>query len=98
MAKKIANNPEQEHHVVGTRLRVVGGGNLLLSLQDLDEIQIQNLVPLPMSAATRFEPLRLSNFQSQRIRLVGQVTEIDEYFDIHRIILFTKPVAMEYPA
>lgn len=98
MAKK---NPlaggEVEHHIVGVRLRVTGSGNLQLSLTDYDDIQTQNLVDLPMQATTRIEPTRLANFQSQRIRLVGQTTEIDEYFDIHRIVIYAKPVAVEYP-
>lgn len=97
MAKKNQGG-EYEHHVVSVRLRVVGSGNLQLSLADLDDIQVQNLVPIPMQATTRFEPLRLANLQSQRIRLVGKTTEIDETFAIQRIIMFAKPVAQEYPA
>jgi len=89
---------EYEHHIVSVRLRVVGSGNLQLSLADLDDIQVQNLVPIAMQATTRFEPTRLANLQSQRIRLVGKTTEIDETFTIQRILMFVKPVAMEYPA
>lgn len=99
MAKPRKNETgEYEHHVVSVRLRVVGSGELDLSLADLDDIQVQNLVPITMQAATRFEPLRLANLQSQRIRLVGKTTEIDETFTIQRIIVFSKPVAQEYPA
>jgi hypothetical protein len=50
-----------------------------------------------MAAATRIEPLTLSNFQSQRTRLIGQVTNLGEWFEISRIIVFAKPVAEEYP-
>ncbi len=96
MAKK-SSLGELEHHIVAVRLRVVGTGNLLLSLEDYDAIQTQSLVALPMQASTRIEPMRLANFQSQRTRLIGQVTELDENFDIHRIIIFAKPVATEYP-
>ena len=97
MAKRSQGGGENEHHVVATRLRVVGSGNLQLALHDLDDVQVQNLVPLTMAATTRIEPTRLANFQSQRIRLVGQTTEINEWFRIHRIIIFAKPVAVEYP-
>lgn len=96
MAKK-NNGVEYEHHIVGVRLRVTGAGNLKLSLADLDDIQVQNLVDLPMQLTTRFEPTRLSNFQSQRTRLVGTTTEINEHFHIGRIIIYAKPVATEYP-
>ncbi len=84
--------------MVAVRLRVIGAGNLRLSLTDYDDVQTQTLVPIAMAAATRIEPMRLANFQSQRIRLVGRTTDINEWFDIHRIILFAKPIAVEYPA
>lgn len=89
---------EGEHHIVGARLRVTGSGDLRLSLTDLDEMQTQTLAVLPMQATTRFEPMRLANFQSQRTRLIGTITEISEYFLIGRIIIFAKQVAMEYPS
>lgn len=88
---------EYEHHVVATRMRVIGSGNLKLSLQDYSDIQTLDLVPLPMLGATRIEPTRLSNFQSQRTRLIGTITEMDEWFEIARVIIFAKPVATEYP-
>jgi len=88
---------ENEYHVVGVRMRVQGEGNLQLALTDLDQIQTYNMVDLTMAAATRIEPTRLANFQSQRIRLEGSVEEIDEWFRISRIIIFAKPVAVEYP-
>ena len=97
MAKK-GGSGEYEHHVVGVRLRLTGAGNMRLFLTDLDDIQTETLVPLVMAATTRIEPLRLANFQSQRIRLVGKITAINESFKIQRILMYGKPVAMEYPA
>jgi hypothetical protein len=96
MAKR-SSNEENEHHVVGVRLRITGSGNLQMSLSDLDDTRTSNLVPIPMQATTRIEPTRLANFQSQRIRLNLVTTEIDERFRIQRIIIFAKPVAVEYP-
>lgn len=78
-------------------MRVTGSGNLQMSLQDLDDVQTQTLAPFAMQATTRVEPTRLANFQSQRIRFGIQTTEIDETFVIKRIIIFAKPVAVEYP-
>lgn len=98
MAKKAKGSGEYEHHIVSVRMRVVGTGNLQLSLSDLDDIQTETLIPLPMTPTTRIEPLRLANFQSQRVRLIGRVTEVGEYFKIQRIIIFGKPVVQEYPA
>lgn len=97
MAKRGGTSIEGEHHIVGVRMRVTGNGNLQLSLTDLQDTQTQNLVALPLVNTTRIEPTRLANFQSQRTRLVGKVTELDEHFHIRRIIIYAKMVAVEYP-
>lgn len=78
-------------------MRVQGSGNLDMAFSDLDDIQIQTLQPFVMSNATRIEPTRLANFQSQRIRFTVSTDAINEVFQIHRIIIFAKPVAVEYP-
>lgn len=94
---KSKNNEESEHHVVAIRTRLKGSGNLKMSLFDLDDVQESVLVPLVMNPVTRIEPTRLANFQSQRIRLVLYTTELNEYFAIGRILIYAKPVAVEYP-
>lgn len=97
MAKGVGGQGEFEHHIVGVRARILGQGNMLYSLEDYSAIQTQNLTPLAMSTATRIEPLVLSNFQSQRTRLIGKTEVLDEWFEISRIIIWAKPVAIEYP-
>lgn len=67
------------------------------TLEDYSAIQTSNLVPLTMAASTRFEPTVLSNFQSQRTRLIGKVIDVNEWFEISKLIIFAKPVAAEYP-
>ena|SRR5438876_8939374 len=96
--KQSLSGVEAEYHVVGIRLRVVGSGNLKLALLGLDDIQRLELKSLPLNATDRFEPMVLSNFQSQRVRLELKTTEIDERMDVSRIIIFAKPVAVEYPS
>lgn len=97
MAKKSSAVDANVQHVVAVRMRVIGVGNLQLTLSDLDDITSYNMVPLVMAAANNIEPNRLANFQSQRVRLTGQVTEVDEYFSISKIIIYAKAIAMEYP-
>jgi hypothetical protein len=94
---KANSQGEFDTHIVAIRARVIGAGLMKYTLQDYSDIQTMNLVPLPMAAATRFEPTVLSNFQSQRTRLIGKVTEINEWFEFSRIIIWVKPVAIEYP-
>jgi hypothetical protein len=96
VAKKVGG-AESEYHIVAVRMRVVGEGDLDLTLASLDNVKTLNLVSLPMTPTTRIEPTRLANFQSQRTRLEGSTSEIDEWFLISRIIIFAKPVAVEYP-
>jgi hypothetical protein len=97
VAKKSSSGMESEYHIVAVRMRVTGSGNLKLTLTDLNQIQTKSLLDIPMQTATRIEPIRLANFQSQRTRLEGGTTEINEVFTINRIIIFAKPVAVEYP-
>jgi hypothetical protein len=88
---------ESEHHIVGVRTRILGSGLMRYTLEDYSAIQTVALTPLTMSSATRIEPTTLSNYQSQRTRLIGKVTDVNEWFEISRIIIFAKPVASEYP-
>lgn len=96
MAKKGAGT-EYEHHVVAVRLRVTGAGNLQHRLSGLDDILQQTLVPMPMTATARVEPTRLANLQGQRIRYELFTDQLNETFLIRRIIIYAKPVAVEYP-
>jgi hypothetical protein len=96
VAKKRAG-VEGEHHVVGVRLRVTGSGNLHLKFSDLNDTRSYAMVDLPLSATNRIEPTRLANFQSQRIRLEGSMTELNDWFHIRRVIIYDKMVAVEYP-
>ena len=97
MARKAKGGGEYEYHVVGIRARVTGLGNLQYKLEGLDAVRNLNLVPLVLATTNAVEPTRLCNFQSQRTRLVGTVTELGEWFQIRRIVIFAKPVAKEYP-
>ena len=98
MAKKQnVGGGEWEHHIVATRLRITGSGQFKQTLESYQAVRTQNLLDLPIVASTAVEPMRLANFQAQRIRLVGKVSGIDQNFTIGRIIIYAKPVAAEYP-
>jgi hypothetical protein len=88
---------ESEHHVVAVRLRVTGAGNLNHKLSGLDNIVQQTLIPMPMNVTNKLEPTRLANIQSQRIRYELFTDQLNETFLIRRIIIYAKPVAIEYP-
>lgn len=85
------------NHFGAVRLRVTGSGSLQMRLLSLDEVKTSTLVPLTMSTTTNREPVRLSNFNEQRAALEIKTTSIDEIFIISKIVIFTKPVAVEFP-
>lgn len=85
-------------HFNAVRVRVVGSGNLDLQYQGLDNVLTENLVPLSMSQTNSREMNRLCNFISQYGKLQGTTDEINEYFRINSIVLFTKPLWTDYPA
>lgn len=84
-------------HFAAIQLRVVGVGNLLTRLISLDEVQEKVLVPLVMSPTTRKFPVILANFNQHRAQLEIKTTEIDEFFNIGSIEIFTKPIYSSYP-
>lgn len=96
-SKSVSSGAEYEHHLVAVRHNVVGSGNLQLTAESLRQVNSLTLLPLPMTNPNDYEPIRLANFQSQRIRLIGSVNVAGEWFEIRRIIFYVKPVAIERP-
>lgn len=83
-------------HFTAVRLRVEGAGNLKLKLKSLSDIYEQDLVPLVMTTTNR-QPTQLANFSQERALLRIETTEMNEYFEISKIMVFCKPVATGYP-
>ena len=90
-------NEEVINHYGAVRLRAKGSANLKLVLYSLDEIKQNALLAVPLQSKTNIEPTRLSNFTQQRAKLEIRITEINEIFQISKIIVFVKPVAKSYP-
>ncbi len=97
MARKPVTDEQVINHFGAVRLRVNGVGNLQLSLLSFDEVQSNVLVPIPLQTTTATEPNRLSNFTQQRAKLLIKTTNINETFQISKIIVFVKPVAKSWP-
>lgn len=88
---------EYIYHYAGVRLRVEGFGNLNLKLIGPSEVKTAVLVPLIMQSSTDESKTKLINFKSERAQLEFRTTEIDEIFEISRIIIFTKAISTSYP-
>lgn len=94
---KSAGGGENILHCAGVRLRIVGAGNLDMTLYGLDSIRSYPMLTLPMTATSDIELTRIANFRSQRIQLAFGVDVINEYFKISKIVFFAKASATSYP-
>ena len=88
---------ESISHFAAIRIRLVGVGNLLMSVYSLDDVRSKTLVPFVMSLTARIIPTRIVNFMEQRAAFELKTTVIDEKFRINRIIIFSKEVFKSYP-
>jgi len=81
---------------VAVRLRVVGTGNLRLTV-DADGPETQVLVPAVMSLTTNREPTVLANVRAQAAQIEFKTTVTDEVFRITVIRVFIKESSTGYP-
>lgn len=84
-------------HFNAVRLRVTGTGNLKMKMNSLDDEFVDDLSDLPIKESSGIEPTTPCNFISQRAALEIKTTNIDEYFKINRIIIFSKEIFTSYP-
>jgi hypothetical protein len=79
-------------------MRVLGSGNLQLLLHSLDDSSNSvTLTSIVLQATTNKEPTVLVNFIDQYGQLEIKTTEINETFEISKIVIFVKPTASGYP-
>jgi hypothetical protein len=90
-------NEEVINHFGAIRLRIKGNASIKPTLFSLDEVQLNALATIPIVARNNIEPNRLANFTQQRAKLELRTTEIDETFQISKIIIFIRPVAKSFP-
>lgn len=88
---------EYIQHVGAVRLRVDGSGSLNMTLYGINSVDSFPMLPLAMLDPDSMEPTMLTNFRSQRFMFEFGVTEINEYFEISRIVFFIKTSALNYP-
>ena len=85
------------NHYGAIRLRSKGSATLQLTLTSLDRTLQNALIPITLSSLTNVEPLRLSNFTQQRASLEIRTTQLNENFQISKVVIYIKPVASSYP-
>lgn len=97
-ARGIGSSGEFFNHFNMVRLRVTGNGNLKLTLKSLQSVKQDQLADISMSETTDVQPFRLANFVTQRAAIEIGTDNINEYFRINRIILYSRPFDSEYPS
>lgn len=91
------------NHYNGLRLRVIGAGSLQVNSyafsgdNDNPDVLVETLVPYTMASATKVEPTLLMNAKEFRLSIEVKVTEINEYFEIQRMVVFMKPLFTGVP-
>jgi hypothetical protein len=85
-------DPENINHFGGFRMRVQGDKHLLMTLYTLDRVRSSILLPLGLDESDQTEPLRLSNFSTQRCIFRTETNEFDAFMKFNRIIFFVKPI------
>ncbi len=85
-------------HLGAVRYRVIGSGNLLTDTHSLNDLSNSSVLPdYAMLSATNRELTVLANFIDQRIQLEIRTEEIDEWYDISKIVMYARQVATGYP-
>ena len=96
-ARPSGSSGEGISHFNAVRMRIVGIGDLKMTMYSLDDVKSKDLLAFTLSATSNIEPTRLTNFIEQRASLKGYTTELGEYFKINRIIIFSKELWSSYP-
>jgi len=100
MAQTGALSASQDNivHYTSVRMRIIGSGQLEMTMFSQDEVFSSVLAPFTMQAATNIRPTRLMNFQHQKAYLEGKTDTINEWFEINKIVIYAKEVFVEYPS
>lgn len=63
----------------------------------MDDVYTDQLTNLQMQTALNTSPTLLANFRQERASLEIKTENLGERFEIHRILVFKKPVASGHP-
>lgn len=84
-------------HFAAVRMRIIGSGQLEMTMFSQDDVYSSVLSPFNMLSATNIRPNRLMNFQHQKACLECKTDTINEWFKINKIVIYAKEVFVDYP-
>jgi len=91
-ARSQGSSGENINHFAGVRMRVIGSGELKMTLFSQDAVRNLILTPFTMGSVARISPFRSASFVEQRAQLEIKTDTIDEIFRINRIAIYVKPI------
>jgi hypothetical protein len=81
---------ENISHFASIRIRVAGTGRLLMQVFSFDDVKYKVMVPFQLLMQNRAIPFRIVNFKEHRAAFELKTVGTNEYFRIHRIVIFIK--------
>jgi hypothetical protein len=88
---------ESISHFAALRVRAYGDCTLHMYIFTFDDIKWKTMVPFVLQRENRITPTRIVNFKSQRAGIELKTSGINEFFRVHRIIVFSKVTDTSYP-
>jgi hypothetical protein len=96
MAKTgIPTRGENIVHFGSIRFGVIGSGDFNISSINLAETVVKISRPIVLQDPDDYEPTRLIGVKSQRMSFEFSIEGIGSYFQIRRILVYTKPIYSE---
>jgi hypothetical protein len=80
----------QVHHCGGLTFRISGVGDLQISVRGIDDNLIVNLNSMPLALSSGREYFRHANFNNERVAVKIRTSFAGEYFNLKKLIIFTK--------
>jgi len=84
-------------HLASLKLRVIGFGNLQISLSGEDDSNAVNLPDLPLSASPGGELDRLADFRNEKCAIKLRTSFPGEYFNLTNLITYMRPIWLRRP-
>lgn len=84
-------------HFTGTRMRVIGNGQIFQVFQSLDYINTEEFGNLILASANNLSPFALANFIDQQASLRVYTEEIEAFMNVSSIVIFWKQLYTGYP-
>lgn len=85
------------NHFNAVRLRVTGSGLLKVKILSLDGASFQSATPVTLQPMTDRLITQLLNFRASHAQVELRVEDLDANFTLQGLIVYYRPLEVEYP-